>query len=37
MKIDPEKWQNIAHIYIKQYVQSKISENTNLNEVITQR
>ena len=35
--MDPEKWQNKAHIYIKQYLQSGISENTNLNQVIMQR
>ena len=37
MKIDPEKWQNKAHVYIKQYLPSEISENTNLNQVIMQR
>ena len=36
MKIDLEKWQNKAHIWIKQYLQSGISENTNLDQVIIQ-
>ena len=32
----PIKWQNKAHLSIKQYLQSEISENTNLNQVIIQ-
>ena len=36
MKKDPEKWQNKAHVHKKQYLQSGISENTNLNQVIIQ-
>ena len=39
--MDPEQWQNKAHILIKQYVQSGISEEeknkTNLNQFIIQR
>ena len=37
VKMDPEKWQNKAHIKIKQYLQSKISENNSLNQGIIQR
>ena len=37
MNMDPEKLQNKAHIKIKQYLWSGISENTNLNQVIIQR
>ena len=36
MKKDTEKWQNKADVHIKQYIQSGISENTNLNQVIIQ-
>ena len=35
--MDPEKLQNKAHVQIKQYLQSGISENTNLNQDIKQR
>ena len=35
--MDPEKGQNKAHVKIKQCVQSGISENTHLNQVIRQR
>ena len=36
--MDPEKWQNRAHVWKKkQYLLSVISENTNLNPVIIQR
>ena len=34
--MDPEKWQNKAHILIKQNLHG-IFENTNLNQVIMQR
>ena len=37
MKIDPEKWQNKSHLNIKQYVQSRISDNTDLKQVIIQK
>ena len=35
--MDPEKCWNIAHIKIKQYLQSGISKTTNLNQVIIPR
>ena len=37
VKMDPEKWQNKAHVYIKQNVQSRISQKKYLNQVIIQR
>ena len=35
--MDQEKWPNKAHVSIKQYLQSVISENNSLNQVIIQR
>ena len=37
MKLNPEKWQDKAHIKIKQYAQSGISENTDWKQDIIEK